>query len=542
MQLRSGDATVQGLSNLQIEHPKDRPYRDFSGVRRLWLMAEAVCGMLRDDLIISIEDMAGLALTLMHFDSIVTDMENTKNACKKSDDVPRNTMCCCTTQTTPIEWSNLCTYGEGARWVMQNTLRHAGFTQNQESLFSNSLASFIAKVELIKFWYALLLAPGDIRNLTDLRFEVLEDRAVAPAWDEKDRAKVYFMIEAAIINRLERNIPYEESLRRFMRAQHHDSGPNGGALLLQAVNERTTPTYIEMTRAQLEMMYVENLLAKWRNTAWDWDMSVLRSSWIPGHPGLRYVGRFTGSASKQLFIDASKAWTNCAERDITAMATKGKQRLAVLVTPKHKLRRKVDSEKNTGMEIIVASVFFLNEDQYNLARSSFGQRHFHVTKKLFRGEKDLQDTDGRTVDYQKTRHGLCVVDEHGKYFELRGSPERVYQVVVTHERGVEHGRLVGIRTAGGEDQNGNEPVAASPLDVLDYVNGVNGHSNETLFVRRPDQISPDGRSIVDYSFEYETISVDGDGNVMTTSSAGGESAQAQLHRVVRSLREKDWLG
>lgn len=546
IKIRSGAEPVHGFGKLDIEHPKDRPYRDLSGVRRLWVMAEAVCGMLRDDLIISVEDMAGLALTLMHYDCIVKDLlATTENASETSDDIPRHTLLCCIPRTTPITWSKLCSYGEGAQGVMQQTLQNAGFDEDDEKLFRYAVYTFIAKVKLLKFWYALLLATGDVRNLVGLRFEVLEDLAVAPAWEKEDRAKVYFMLEAAVINRLERRIPYEESLRRFMRA-----GPNGGALLLKAVNERMSATYIEMTRAQMEEMFINSFLALWRNTAWEWNDSVLSASWIAGQPGLRYVGRFTGSASKQLYIDAAMAWTECSEHEITAMATAGKQRLAVLVTPQNNLRRYLDSEENTGMEIIVASVFFLNEDEHNMALSCFGRNHFHVTKKLFRGETAFTDASGNTVDYVNKQYGLCVVDESGTYFKLSPTSRRVYQIIVTHEQGVKHARLVGIRqtesgVVNGTEPvaaNGTEPVAASPLDVLDYVNGVNGHSNESLFVRRLDQISPDGRSIVDYSFEYETISVNGDGDVMSTSSVGGESAQALLLRIVRSLREKDWLG
>lgn len=384
--------------------------------------------MLPDDLIISVEDMAGLALTIMHYESVDSDLRATREkATKTTDDISRDTLLCCIPRTTSITWSKLCSYGEGARDVMKETLSNAGFDQDDETLFHAAVATFIAKVNLLKFWYALLLPPGDIRNLVDLRFEVLEDLAFAPAWEQEDRPKVYFMLEAALINRLERNIPYEKTLRRFMRA-----GSNGGALLLQAVNQRTSATYIEMTRAQMEDMFIENLLHFSHNTAWEWDMSVLRASWIAGQPGLRYVGRFTGSASKQLCIDAAKEWTESSERDITAMATDGKQRLAVLVTPENKLRRYVDSTENTGMEISVVSVFFLDEDKHNMARSFFGLNQFHVTEKQFRGEAGFTDSSGNTVDYLKSRYGLCVVDERGTYFELFRTPQRVYQIVVTH--------------------------------------------------------------------------------------------------------------
>lgn len=42
IKFRSGAAYMQGFTKLDIEHPKDRPYRDWLGVRRLWLITEAV--------------------------------------------------------------------------------------------------------------------------------------------------------------------------------------------------------------------------------------------------------------------------------------------------------------------------------------------------------------------------------------------------------------------------------------------------------------------------------------------------------------------
>lgn len=538
VKLRSGAETVEGFGNMDIAHPTDRPYRDLSQVRRLWPIAEAVCGMLRDELIISLEDMAGLALTLMHYDCIVKDMCTIReNASKTYDEIPEDTMMCCIPRRTPITWSKLCSYGKGARGVMQQTLSNAGFVPDDEELFCSAAATFMAKVNLLKFWYALLLAPGEIRNLVDLRFEVIEDLALALAWKQEDTPKVYFMLEAAVMNHLERNIPYEESLRRVMLGS-----PYVGTKLLNVVTKPKSATHIRMTRAQMELMFIKNLLAFWRNKACLWDISVLRASWIAGQAGLRYVGRFTGSECKPLYVAALIALKEYSVRDIAAMATEGKQRMAVLVTPDHKLHRYVDSEENTGMEIIVASVFFLDEDEYNMAHSCFGQNHFHVTQKRFRDETSFTESPDNIVNNLKSRYRHCVVDEVGTYFELCRTPQRVYQIVVTHERGVEHARLVAIRKTECGEKRGSEPVAASPLDVMDYVKGVNRHCNKCLFVQPPDQFSPDGKSIVDYSSEYESISVDEDGHVMGTSSVGGVSAQAQLLCVVRSLRKKDWLG
>ncbi|KAI0558662.1 hypothetical protein FGB62_195g02 [Gracilaria domingensis] len=525
--LRSGKKPVE-IDNIEIEYAHDEPYRDMSGVRRLWLMAEAVCGMLRDDLLISIQDMAGVALTLMHYDKLVSELDAVLKHYQDSSTLKRKRKMPCIGRPHGLaSWTTLCTVGEGANAILKQTLKGAGLGEKDVYSFAYTTRAFAVKVRMLKFWYALMFAKGPITNLQELRFEVLEDLAVAPAWEPEDRAMVYFMVEAAVINRLERKIPYEESVKRFLRAKI------GGVLLLESVNLRSERITMEMTRAQLERMFIYNVAAFLRQTCWWPTHMALRASWLAGQDGPSYLGRFTTSMSKQLYIQAARSWAGYSDEVIVRTATEGKSRMVVLLCDKHRLHRYIDVDSKT--EILVCSIFFMDEDEYNIALSEFGKTHFHAEERKFRGNPVLSDTDGKSVLWDKELVAMCAVDQKGRWIHLQSTP-RVYQIVVTSQIGAKDAHLAAIRIACAGD--GREPVAVSPAHIMSHITSDERH---TLFEMRPDQVSPDGKSIVDYSFEYERFWADFNGRKRSTvGDADSQMIDDLVNNMIASLRTKHW--
>eukprot|EP00178_Gracilaria_changii_P014592 TRINITY_DN41036_c0_g1_i1.p1 TRINITY_DN41036_c0_g1~~TRINITY_DN41036_c0_g1_i1.p1 ORF type:complete len:839 (+),score=79.28 TRINITY_DN41036_c0_g1_i1:78-2519(+) len=528
-ELRCGKRSLSGIDNVEIEFADDEPYRDLSGVRRLWLMAEATCGMLRDDLIISAQDLAGVALTLMHYDNLVSELGDVANNHRESSTITRKRQipCICPARAS-LSWEELCKVGEGARVILRHALAGAGLDETYASEFREVYGAFNMKVRLLKFWYALMLAKGPITNLRYLRFEVLEDIAVAPAWEPEDRAMVYFMVEAAIINRLERQIPYEESIRRFMRAR------NGGALLLDSVNMRSSRIVMEMTRVQLEKLVIYNLVAAWRQPGWSPISNALRAMWLMGdHHAPSYLGRFTTSTAKQLYIQAARSWAGHSDEMIIRTATEGKARMVVLLNHKHRLNRYIDVDTKT--EIIVCSIFYMDEEEYNLALSNFGNAHFHAEDRMFRGKSTLSDAGGHSVAWDKTLTNLCAVTRKGSYFSMR-QPQQVYQIVVVSKIGAADARLAAIRTAC--NTTDREPVAVSPAHIMSHIMSEGGNK---LFEMRPDQLSPDGKSVVDYAFEYEMFWADSNGRTRSTmTGADSETMDKVVDSMIASLRAKHW--
>ncbi|KAI0558712.1 hypothetical protein FGB62_191g08 [Gracilaria domingensis] len=527
--IRSGKRGLSGIANVDITYAQDEPFRDLSRVRRLWLMAEATCGMLRDDLIISIQDMAGLALTLMHYDNMVSELRAVVKHHNDTYEIKRKRLFPCISQPRGSStWKQLCEVGEGAQAILKQTLTGAGLGGKQVHLFEDAMLEFDVKVRLLKFWYALMFAKGPITNLSELRFEVLEDLAVAEACVEEDRAMVYFMIEAAVINRLERHIPYEESVQRFLSAQ------NGGWLLLKSVNERSERLTMEITRVQLEKQFISNIAAALRQPGcWRPNNMALKTVWMSGEERPLYLGRFTTSMSKQLYIEAADKWAGHSVEVIMRTASEGKSRMVVVLSDKHRLNRHIDFDSKT--EIIVCSIFFMNEEEHNMALSRFGTKHFHAEEQMFIGETELTSSKGVAVAWDKTLTTLCVVDEERRWFQLP-SPERMYQIVVRSKIGAEDAYLAAIRIA----CNGarREPVAVSPRHIMRHITSEESHK---LFTMRPDQMSPDGETICDYSFEYEMFWADCHGRMRST--VGGADAQTiddVVNNMIASLRTKVW--
>lgn len=527
-QLRSGELKLNGFDDVTVLHATDKPFRDLSGVLRLWPMAEATCGMLRDDLIISIQDMAGVALTLMHYDKLLEELVYLIKNYDDSSKVKRKGRLLCIPRRDVVDWTALCSCGEGATAIVKQIMTDINYVGNGWDALLISVASFFGLVQHLKFWYALLMARGPIENLQNLRFEVLEDLAIAPAWEEEDRAKVYFMLEAALINRLERHIPYEESIRRFLRAGM------GGKLLLDSVNLRTERIEMEMTRAQHARMLSHNQETAWRQPGWQQDDRALRASWLSGAPGLCYLGRFTTSMSKPLYIEAALRWGGQTNADLVQVATESKKRMVILLTFQHRLYRKVDVQSNTVINVF--SMFYLDEEEFNLARSRFGNTSFHGEMREFRGRENRWDASGHAVAWAESKKLLCVVDHNGNYFEIR-HPVRTYQVVVTHAVGAEHAHLAAIRLATAA-KGQREPVAVSYMDVLQHIKSDEGNS---LLQLRPDRISPDGVSIVDYSFEYDACWAECDGRKRVTAVLQGETEE-EVHQMIRFFRDANWLG
>lgn len=531
--LRCGKTELRGLEDVNILPAEDKPFRDLSGVRRVWPMGEAVCGMLRDDLLLSIQDMAGVALTLMHYDKIATEMSCVLDNLNSESKIREKSKIPCFPRRTEIKWADLCAKGEGASIIVNQTLSDAGANPGDLESFVYAFLNFHSKKELLKFWYALLTARGEITDLQSLRHYVLEDLAVAPVFDPADRPKVYFMVEAAAMNRLERQIPYEESLRRFLRAGMR------GELLLDAIDSRYVETRMEITRPQLEELMVRIWFAARRQPVWKQVASnnrhilrFLAFSWLSGTPGLCYAGRHTTSHAKELYITAAREWANRSVEDIVETATVGKKRMVVLLTDCHRMYRKIDEDSKT--KIIVCSIFYVNEDDHNTALARFGNVHFHAEERRFRGPSMRRDTHGNPVDFKNSRTALCVVDMKGNAFELK-YPKDVYQIVVTEKFGAKHGHLAAIRRT--LQGNGREPVAVSWMDIMDHIRGEKGNQ---LMEMRPDQLSPDGNKLVDYSFEYDAFWADGNGTIRTTNTEEKSRCKEEVANTIASLREKDW--
>ena len=526
--LRSGETELRGLEGVTVTHATDRPYRDLSGVLRLWPMAEATCGMLRDDLLLSLQDMAGVALTIKHFDRLLSDLLEVGLNHRESTRIKRKRRLPCLPREANVDWSELCSVAEGAKAVLEQTMSAAGQIKNDYLVFYKAVMAFSMEVGLYKFWYALLTAKGQIQNVADLRFEVLEDLAQAPAWEEEDRSKVYFMIEAALMNRMERHIPFEESIRRFLRAA------NGGELLLQAVNMRSARIEMEMTRMQIVKMLVFNKAAALRQPGWRENKGALLASWLAGQPGLCYAGRFTTSMSKNLYIEAAHKWAGHNEEAIVQMETEGKRRMVVILSDQHRLYHKVDVASN--VEITICSVFYMDEDQHNLALASFGEDCFHAEKRKFHRGATRWDASGNAVAWNDATYPLCVVHRKGNYFAVQETGH-VYQIVVTNRIGEKHAHLAAIRHTC--NANGRrEPVPVSYSDVLQHISGEN---RSTLLEMRPDQISPDGESIVNYSFEYDEYWADLSGGIRSTVNTPG-GAENFVTDLIASLRDNVWLG
>lgn len=567
-QERLGKVPLNSLGDVTISPKFDSPCRDLSGVRRLWLMAEATCGMLRDELIVSIEDMAGLALTLFHYEAILKEMENVLHFSESDSKIERKEPIPCIPignlsrpkKNIHMSWDDLCENGEGAKAIIKDTLTNSEFGSNDPYFFYEAKDRFQREVSLIKYWYALLLAPGNITNLKYLRQEILEDLARAPAWLEEDRHKVYFMVEAAVINRLERKIPYEESLKRFLRANRQ--GDNlGGRELLRAINLRSSATEMEMKREQMENIVACNSLAQYRQQDWCASSMTLHSSWLTGQGGISYVGRFTTSNSKNLYIEAAQAWGDMTEEEIVRLATFGKRRMVVVFSDKHRVHRYIDQDTKT--EIIVCTIFYLDEDDYNKAVSTFGSNHFHAEEHMFTSGADLEDEDGVAVTFSKVGKSLCLYsDFHNSKVRVMLADEKfrpLYQIVVSGKLNENIAHLVGIRRtctssvlSGKEEKTvrllagqrrliielDREPVPISVNDILDHIGGPD---KECLFNMRPESVSPNGFHFADYSFEYILFWTDHSGNMRSNEMAHDTSTDVDIaNYMVKSLRNKPW--
>ncbi len=522
---------IRGLPDINVDPATDKPYRDLSGVLRLWMMAEATCGMLRDEVIISIQDMAGLALTFMHYDNLLNEMITiiSKVIFDAESSIKRKKkLLCFKPQLSTVKWLDLCKTKEGALAIIKQTMDDAECKHDAWD-FVLAMVQFQVAVIQLKFWYSLLLAEGQILDLSNLRFEILEDLAVAPAWDERDHAKVYFMIEASLINRVERNIPYEVSIQRFLSAFDR-----GGRLLIESINVRANRIEMEMTRSQMRDIIIHDMYAKYRQpNTWRPLRQAMVFAWLSGKPGLSYVGRFTTSYSKPLYIEAAQAWGNKTMQDIMKMGTESKQRMVVLLTNDHRLFRKVDDGSRTV--VTMCSVFFLNQDEHNNALAAFGNESFHAEERVFKGAVERRDDFGNAIDFQNERKALCAVNQKGNYFEI-DYPSRAYQIVVTHQVGREnYVHLAAIRII--PVRQGRVPAAVSYSEVVRHIQG---SKRDQLLTMRPDRMSPDGEELADFSFEYDNFWVNTQGRKCANTDSGDLTESEFVHSVVSFLREKDW--
>lgn len=535
--IRNGSVEIHDLDDdITVKTETDKPYRDLRGVRRLWLLAEATCGMMRDDLLISVEDMAGLALTFMHFDNLIADLETVFRNSEKNSKIKKKKRCGCCFSQTKITWRELISFGEGAKIIAKQTLLAVGLRYTGNEKLFQAMNDFRSQVTVLKYWYSLMLATGEITNHSKIRFELLEDIAVAPAWEHKDRAKVYIMIEASLVNRFERMIPYDESIKRFMRSREE----NGGHLLIQAVHQSAVPIEMEITRRQLLRLVTLSYMAEIRNPGFTRYNKIFLNSWMEGADGLRYLGRFTASASKMLYINAAQEWANHDSATIIKNATDSKRRMSVLLTEKHRLHYRLiksDADESTDMEVIICSVFFLSEEQHNVVTSRFGNDNFHAEERVFRGNTKSWDKDNNAVDYEYERKSVCLVHKNGSYIELDKTGQRaytdIYQIVVTQKKNEKHAHLIAVRSTQSEEVR-PQPVPISITDVQRHM----AAGDKTLFTMRCDQVSPDGENLVDYGFEYSYYWADEDGTAHSTDLQ--KNTSEFVRDLIYSLREKQW--
>ena len=86
--------------------------------------------MLRDDLLLSFQDMAGVALTIKHSYRLLLDLLNVRPNNKESTRIKRKRRLPRLPREGNVDWSELCSVAEGAKAVVEQTTSTAGLIRD----------------------------------------------------------------------------------------------------------------------------------------------------------------------------------------------------------------------------------------------------------------------------------------------------------------------------------------------------------------------------------------------------------------------------